>query len=223
MDTKISDETEDLSNQLSVSSFFSTLIYTIEKPEFLNSVKEVFNKHVNKFKKGKHCEYPIMSDNLLDEESIIEFIRYASATGWNILNEQGFKMDDKYVSYESMWGQQYNKKSQMDQHVHSNNVQLVGFYFLDCPKKCPRVVIHDPRSGKNQINLQERNITEASPASSMINFEPKPGMFLFSNAWLPHSFTRHESTLPFNFIHFNLTVIPNPNFGLEESCKAEVI
>jgi len=210
-------------NDLAVFNYFPTLIYTIEKPEFLTEVKAVFKTYVDKFKKGKNLEQPIMTDHLFNEKSIVEFVQYASATGWNILSEQGYKMDDKYVSYESMWGQQYNKKSQMDQHVHGNGVQLVGFYFLDCPENCPKIVIHDPRPGKVQISLQETNINNASPASGMINFEPKPGMFFFANAWLPHSFTRHESNLPFNFIHFNLNVIPNPNFGRSESSAAEVI
>ena len=40
----------------------------------------------------------------------------------------------------------------------------------------------------------------------MINFEPKVGQFMFTNAWLPHSFTKNNSEQPFKFIHFNLGV-----------------
>jgi len=215
---------DNISNDsLSILNYFPSLIYTIEKPEFLDNLKLVFKTYVDKLKKNQNPEHPIMTDNLLNEESIMDFMLYASATGWNILQSQGYKMDDKYVSYESIWGQQYNKKSQMEQHVHNNGVQLVGFYFLDCPEKSPKIVIHDPRPGKVQINLFETNINDATPASNAINFQPKPGMFFFSNAWLPHSFTRHESNKPFNFIHFNLTVIPNPNFGKEQSTVAEII
>jgi len=211
-----------LSNQLSVANYFPTLIYTIEKPEFLDGVKTVFKAHLSKIKKSKKTDHPIMTDDLTNEESIIDFLKYATATGWNILDSQGYKMEDKWVAYESMWGQRYNKYSQMEQHVHNNGVQLVGFYFLDCPQNSPKIVIHDPRPGKVQINLTESNIENATPASTMINFAPQEGMFFFANSWLPHSFTRNESLKPFNFIHFNLNVIPNPNFG-KESTAAEVI
>jgi hypothetical protein len=54
-------------------------------------------------------------------------------------------------------------------------------------------------------------MTLATPASRMINFTPKPGMMLFANSWLAHSFTRHAADLPIKFVHFNLTVIYQPH------------
>jgi hypothetical protein len=50
----------------------------------------------------------------------------------------------------------------------------------------------------------------ATPASKMINFTPKPGLMVFANSWLAHSFTRHAAELPIKFVHFNLTVIMAP-------------
>ena len=50
----------------------------------------------------------------------------------------------------------------------------------------------------------------ATVASQMINFEPKPGLMIFSNAWLPHSFTRHTADKPIKFVHFNLTIQAAP-------------
>jgi hypothetical protein len=44
-------------------------------------------------------------------------------------------------------------------------IQLVGFYFLDLPENSSRLVIHDPRPGKVQIDLpeyDEKNVTFAS-------------------------------------------------------------
>jgi hypothetical protein len=40
----------------------------------------------------------------------------------------------------------------------------------------------------------------------MINFEPKPGLMIFTNAWLAHAFTRHAADKPIKFVHFNLAV-----------------
>ena len=50
------------------------------------------------------------------------------------------------------------------------------------------------------LQLQTNNGTPA------INFTPKPGMFMFAPAWLPHAFSRHGSKKPFRFIHFNMGV-----------------
>jgi hypothetical protein len=53
----------------------------------------------------------------------------------------------------------------------------------------------------------------------MINFTPKPGMMIFANSWLSHSFTRHAAELPIKFVHFNLAVIPAP----QQTCPAAEI
>jgi hypothetical protein len=50
----------------------------------------------------------------------------------------------------------------------------------------------------------------ATAASKMINFTPKPGMMIFANSWLSHSFTRRAAEKPIKFVHFNLTVIMAP-------------
>jgi len=132
--------------------------------------------------------------------------RFVGGTAWNILNEQGYAMQDKVVSFTEMWTQEHHKHSLMDQHIHGYGAQIVGFYFLEAPEGSSRVVFHDPRASKIPIDLPELDVTTASIASKMINFEPKPGMLMFANAWLAHSFTRHAADTPIKFVHFNLTV-----------------
>jgi hypothetical protein len=105
-----------------------------------------------------------------------------------------------------MWTQEHHKHSSMDQHTHGYGSQIVGFYFLEAPENSSRVVFHDPRMGKVQIDLPESDSNNATVASKMINFEPKPGLMIFANAWLAHSFTRHANDKPIKFVHFNLSV-----------------
>ena len=57
------------------------------------------------------------------------------------------------------------------------------------------------------LALPEADPSQATLASSMINFAPEPGMMLFAPAWLPHSFGRNASKAPFRFVHFNLSVV----------------
>jgi hypothetical protein len=71
-------------------------------------------------------------------------------------------------------------------------------------------VFHDPRAAKVQIDLPEQDMNVATAASKMINFTPKPGMMIFANSWLMHSFTRHAADTPIKFVHFNLVAIQAP-------------
>lgn len=199
---------EELSHQI----YFPTSVYTIEKPEFLKNVKQVSNEYLNKQRGDKKIDdiYPVvMSGNLSDDPRMADFCRYVGMTSWNILNSQGYAMDNLSVFFTEMWCQEHHKHSLMEQHAHGGGIQLVGFYFLETPPDCSRVVFHDPRPAKVQINLPESDITQVTSGTSMVNFEPKPGLLMFTNAWLPHSFGRHASKKPIKFIHFNLAIKQN--------------
>jgi len=211
--------------QLQVAYHFPCPIYLIERPDFLETVHAVSEESLETAKKTQTLNdiYPVyMSDNYFGNPRLAKFSEFVGATAWNILNEQGYAMQDKVVSFTEMWTQEHHKHSAMDAHVHGFGSQIVGFYFLETPENCSRVVFHDPRAAKVQIDLPEQDISIATPASKMINFEPKPGMMIFANSWLAHSFTRHAADLPIKFVHFNLTVIP----AQQQSCPmpaAEIV
>jgi uncharacterized protein (TIGR02466 family) len=199
--------------QLQVAYNFPCPIYIIERPDFLDAVNVVSEETLEVAKKAQPLNeiYPVvMSSNFFADPRMAGFSEFIGATAWNILNEQGYAMQDKAVSFTEMWTQEHHKHSAMDAHVHGYGSQIVGFYFLETPEDCSKVVFHDPRAAKVQIDLPEQDMSMATPASKMINFTPKPGMMIFANSWLMHSFTRHASDLPIKFVHFNLTVIHQP-------------
>jgi uncharacterized protein (TIGR02466 family) len=146
-----------------------------------------------------------MTGNFYDDPRAAEFTNFVGSTAWNILSGQGYNMQNKTTTFLEMWTQEHHKHSSMDQHTHGFGSQIVGFYFLEAPENCSSVVFHDPRAGKVQISLDEQDPKTATAASSMIHFKPKPGMLMFANAWLAHSFTRHAADTPIKFVHFNLT------------------
>ena len=189
---------------------FPCPIYLIDKPEFLEAVNAVSEESLAKRRAeqgGLDEIYPVlMSDNFYADPLVAPFAQFVGQTAWNILLEQGYAMQDKTVSFTEMWTQEHHKHSAMDQHIHGYGAQIVGFYFLEAPEGSSRVVFHDPRASKLPIDLPETDVKNASIASKMINFEPKPGMLMFANAWLAHSFTRHAADTPIKFVHFNLTV-----------------
>jgi len=194
-------------NQLHVASHFPCPIYIIERPDFLDVVKQVSEEKLKEQREKQELNeiYPvIMSSNYFDDPRLADFVGFIGGTAWNILNDQGYAMQNFVTSFTEMWTQEHHKHSSMEQHVHGFGSQIVGFYFLETPENCSRVVFHDPRSAKVQIDLPEQNPSMATPASKMINFEPKPGMMIFANSWLAHSFTRHASDKPIKFVHFNL-------------------
>jgi len=202
-----------LQTQLQVAHHFPCPIYIIERPDFLEAVNTVSEEGLAESRKTQSLNeiYPVyMTSNYFADPRMVGFSEFVGATAWNILNEQGYAMQDKAVQFTEMWTQEHHKHSAMDAHVHGFGSQIVGFYFLETPEDCSRVVFHDPRAAKVQIDLPEQNMSAATPASKMINFTPKPGMMIFANSWLMHSFTRHAADLPIKFVHFNLTVIHQP-------------
>lgn len=195
--------------QLQVAYHFPCPIYMIERPDFLDVVNEVSEESLEVERKKKPLDeiYPVvMSGNYFADPRVAKFSEFVGATAWNILNEQGYAMQDKVVAFTEMWTQEHHKHSSMEQHVHGFGSQIVGFYFLEAPENCSKVVVHDPRAAKVQIDLLEQDVNMATPASKAINFTPKPGMMIFTNSWLAHSFSRHAADLPIKFVHFNLTV-----------------
>ena len=203
-----------------VAYHFPCPIYLMERPDFLDVVNAVSEEYLDLARGKRELDeiYPVlMTENYFANEKLKEFSEFIGDTAWNILNEQGYAMQGNTVSFMEMWSQEHHKHSAMDQHVHGYGSQITGFYFLETPENCSRVVFHDPRVGKVQIDLPEHEITNATAASKMINFEPKPGMLIFANSWLAHSFTRHAADKPIKFVHFNLGVsqapsaCPNPN------------
>jgi uncharacterized protein (TIGR02466 family) len=212
--------------QLQVAHHFPCPIYLIERPDFLEVVKTVSEEGLEAQRKERDLNeiYPVyMTQNYFGDPRMEKFSEFIGATAWNILNEQGYAMQDKAVQFTEMWTQEHHKHSAMDAHVHGFGSQIVGFYFLDTPENCSRVCFHDPRAAKVQIDLPEQDINMATPASKMINFTPKPGMMIFANSWLMHSFTRHAADLPIKFVHFNLTVIHQPQQACSIPPAAEII
>lgn len=191
--------------------YFPTIIYQIEKPEFLEPVGRIAEDALVEVRKDKPLNeiYPLhMTGNLYDKPDIIPFQYYVGGTAQNLLNEQGYNLDGVEPYFSEMWCQEHFKHSGMEQHTHGAGSQIVGFYFLECPENCSRVVFHDPRPGKVQVSWAEKDMTQATVASNSINFVPKPGLLMFANAWLPHSFSRHEADQPIKFIHFNIGLRP---------------
>jgi hypothetical protein len=202
-----------LQDNLETSAHFATAIYSISKPEFLPAALSVFNEGVKQQQQLKDINdlYPVyMTGNLYMDPRLNDFSTYVASTAWNVLSSQGYKMDDKITYFHSMWGQQHHKSSNMEEHTHNDGVQIVGFYFLDCPDNSSQMIFADPRIGKMQLGIIEADPSKISMSSDRISFKPEVGKLYLTNAWLAHAFSRHGNDKPFKFIHMNLSVQQAP-------------
>ena len=190
-------------------SVFAAPIYSIYKPDFLNVTNQVAQEFIAKRQAGTelNSNYPAyMTENINYDPRMLPFANYVAQTGWNILEEQGHKVKNLRTFFGAMWCQEHHKHSMMEQHVHGEGAQVVGFYFLNAPENCSRVIFHHPSLAKVQINLPQENVENLTDASVMMNIVPTPGLIVFSNSWVPHSFSRNEADEPLKFIHFNINV-----------------
>lgn len=194
-----------MSDVLDQWHYFASPVYSIKKPEFLDIAKTVSNDFLRvERKQNKMNEvYPIVQVDIASDARLAPFLEYVINTAWNLLNDQGYMMHGLSTYFTEIWCQEHHKYSSMDYH-HHGDCNLIAFYFLECPKDPPRMVVHDPRIAKTMMGLPEANPNNLTLASPAVNFVPEPGTLMFANSWLPHSFTRNTSTKPFKFIHMNI-------------------
>lgn len=196
-------------DKLEEAHYFASPIYMVKKPEFLEAVRTVSTRY-----EEAHCEgskgATLMTGTYAHEPELEDFSRYVSQTAWNILQSQGYNMDNLVTFFTEMWTQAHGHMSSMETHIHGHGVQISAFYFIDVPKDSCKLVLHDPRHAKVIINLPEKDATKITMGSHQVVFTPEAGSLIFANAWLPHSFTKNMSQEPMKFVHMNLSVAVAP-------------
>jgi len=196
---------------LTPSAYFASVIYTIDKPEFLDSVSEVAEASLKLTKDAipMNETYPsVMSGSMIGHPTTKDFEQFIAESAWTVLDSQGYNMDGLGAYVSELWTQEHFKYSGMEQHVHPYGVVLSGFYFLNTPEEGSMIELHDPRPGKVQASLPIRDMSQVKDANNSLYIKPQPGMMVISNSWLPHSFTRNASSDPVRFVHFNVSVKP---------------
>jgi len=186
--------------------YFSSPVYSIMKPEFLEPVSMVTSSLLTTARQNNKMNeiYPIVQTEVQYVDETQELLDYVLNTAWNLLSGQGYLMNGLSTYFTECWVQEHHKYSSMEYHTH-NNCHLSAFYFLECPKDPPKMVIHDPRVMKSMVSLYEEDTSKITDATPMINFTPEPGQLIFTNSWLPHSFTRNQADTPFTIIHMNIS------------------
>jgi hypothetical protein len=190
---------------------FPTCFYTATDTSYIKDLLSDFDtqiEHAKKQPKQDPLNPLYHTGDFTNSSKFGRFGQYVLDTSWSILDQQGYNMAGIGTVFSATWGQYYEKSANMTQHAHGDGAQIVGFYFLECPENSSHFMIHDTNAGKNHIGLPVKSKSEITPASTELAIYPKPGMFFFTNAWTPHSLTRHGNKKPLKFIHFNISVMP---------------
>ena len=210
--------------------YFSTPVYTIEKPEWVSSAIKATDKYIKESQKRLQPEikerkkilgnkdYLKVKDHgvsyhstpLNGDPNLKELEEYVGATAWNLLDEWGYDMSLYTIFYTEFWVQECAKQGggHHSTHVHWDN-HISGFYFLKCNDKTSYPIFHDPRSGAMMTKLPHKDKSKLSNMSDMIHFKPKPGTLIFFPGYVPHEFAVDMGVEPFRFIHFNLQAVRN--------------
>jgi uncharacterized protein (TIGR02466 family) len=194
---------------------FTTSIYFGEKKEWVEKLNNLSNSYLlkvkeqNKILNKKDFGTIHHSDSLIEDINFEEFMKYINSHAFDILNNQGFDLTNYLLATTELWVQEFPSLGggNHSPHVHWNG-HISGFYFLKCSNKTSYPVFHDPRQGRMMNLLPEKDLSQITLASSLINFKPEPGTFIFFNSYLQHEFLVDHGIEPFRFIHFNIQAFP---------------
>ena len=210
--------------------YFSTPVYTIEKPEWVSSAIKATDKYIKESQKRLQPEikerkkilgnkdYLKVKDHgvsyhstpLNGDPNLKELEEYVGATAWNLLDEWGYDMSLYTIFYTEFWVQEFSKQGggHHSTHVHWDN-HISGFYFLKCNDKTSYPIFHDPRSGAMMTKLPHKDKSKMSHMLDQVYYKPKPGTLVFFPSYVPHEFAVDIGVEPFRFIHFNLQAVRN--------------
>lgn len=180
-------------------SYFPTIVYRDEKPEWVENTKKITQKYFDLFSNEKNmCQ----TENMLDNLEIKFLMDYLIVNSRDILYTEGYDIEKYNFFVSALWGQEIKGYSGTDVHIHKNSL-LCGWYFLETPENGSYPVYYDTRMGKEFVELDYVQGEEITNATSKIHFNNVvPGTFLFANSWMKHQLTPNMNDKPTKALHF---------------------
>jgi len=188
--------------------YFPSAIYREEKPEWVPHVLRQADRYFEeqkKLNKEHGCDLTVnQTANIGDDPELFFLSDYFAKTSTDLLQKQGYLIDQYEFYTSGMWGQEIGLDGMHDPHVHAN-CQMCGLFFLDTQPGGSFPIFSDPRPGKVMTDffVVDDGVYVGTPKIYFNNMEP--GTFMFFNAWLPHQFTQNKSQSMTKFIHFVLS------------------
>ena len=210
--------------QLLREDYFKCPIWFADEPNFVNSLNKASDKYIEEAKKNLKptidkrnkkfgdkgdMGHVFHSTSLIGDPDFRDLQNYIGATAHNLLIEMGFNMSNHQLFTTEMWVQEFAKKGGGHHTLHTHwNGHISGFYFLKASEKTSLPLFEDPRAGNLMNLLPELDKSKITYASSVINYQVKPGRMIFFPSYMPHQYIVDMGYDPFRFIHWNCQAIP---------------
>ena len=214
-----------MENNENHEQFFGTPIFSMEKPEWVEKTNKICQPHLdeshevakNRIKKsGTDFGHVYHSSNIQDDPKLKYLVDFMGDTAWNLLDRWGADLSNHTLVYESMWVQEFARDGGGHHRIHIHeNSHISGFYFLE-NDKASFPLFHDPRQGAAMTALPEKDVTNISLQSRMINYQPMPGHIYMFPSYLPHEYVLSRGG-KFRFVHFNIQAVSNSIMSNEGS------
>jgi len=200
-----------------MNSYFPTVIWSEEKPEFVKSLNKASNKYIKDARTREktfikeHGDFgrSYHSTPLTLDNDFLDFRNYIGQKSWEYLDHQGFDMRQYTTMFSELWVQEFAKKGggHHSAHIHWNQ-HVSGFYFLKCSNKTSYPIFHDPRTGARATKLKMKSQNNILSSTELVNYQPKPGTLIIFPGYLEHEFAVDFGKDSFRFIHWNIQAIP---------------
>jgi len=206
-------------NNMNISEFFKTQIWSEQKPEFVKSLTKASEKYIKAAKETPEAKSHIKkfgdfgrsyhSSPLTEDNNFLDFRNYVGQKSWEFLDHQGYDMEKYQTMFSELWVQEFAKKGggHHSAHIHWNQ-HVSGFYFLKASDKTSFPIFHEPRTGARATKLKMKNPNSLDNGIELVHFNPKPGTLIIFPGYLEHEFTIDYGKAPFRFIHWNIQSIP---------------
>ena len=203
---------------MDINNYFSTPVWTEEKPEFVKSLNKASDKYIKEARKNQkayikqHGDFgnSYHSTPLTLDNDFIDLRNYIGQKSWEFLDHHGYDMQQYVTMFSEMWVQEFSKKGggHHSAHIHWNQ-HVSGFYFLKCSDKTSFPIFHEPRTGARCTKLNMKpGLKGIFGGTEKIHFNPQPGTLMIFPGYLEHEYAVDHGKAPFRFIHRNITAVP---------------
>ena len=203
-----------------INSYFPSVIWSEEKPEFVKSLNKASNKYIKAARTLPEAKTHIKkfgdfgrsyhSTSLTMDNDFLDFRNYIGQKSWEYLDHQGYDMQQYQTMFSELWVQEFAKKGggHHSAHIHWNQ-HVSGFYFLKCSDKTSYPIFHEPKTGARCTKLKMKpKLKGIWPGHEQFHLKPKPGSLIIFPGYLEHEYAVDFGIEPFRFIHWNIQAIP---------------
>ena len=202
--------------------YFSSPIYYEDKPEWVDKLNRLSNPYIAAARKDqeesnkKKLESGYKNDigstyhsTSLEPDQNFRFLHehIAKKSRW-VLDDMGYDMEKYGLYYVDSWVQEFSFNGAGHHWFHTHaNCHISGFYFLKASDKTSKPLFQDPRTAHLGLKLKEKDISQATHASDVININVQPGSLMLFPSYMSHAYQVDHGIEPFRFIHINMRAV----------------